>query len=129
RSAHRAYRGLRALRVGSPGGDLRGPDRTFLTFLLGRILAGSRVVIRNESAIPGGKNVHERRYSIRADHFEWSSAERNRRDERRCNDVSNTERRLPPALGFGPSYAGRGHDSGRTFRSQESRGRVATVLW
>src|ERR1700692_1055097 len=45
-----------------------------------------------------GKNAHERCYSIRADRFEWSGAECNRRDERRCNDVSNAERRVPPAL-------------------------------
>src|SRR5260370_10922427 len=73
---------------------------------------------REWKAIQEERNANERRYQIRANRFERSGAERDRRNERFSNDVSDTERRVPPPLGLWASLAWCGYDSRGLFCRQ-----------
>src|SRR5260370_10362732 len=80
-------------------------------------------------AIQEERNANKRRYQIRANRFERSCAERDRRDERCSNDVSDTERRGPPALGLGSAPPGLGDESGRVFVRANPPRQRATPLF
>ena len=93
-----------AKNVGDDPIEINNRNTAVDKFLSRRMLAIFQV--ERWSTTEERKNAYEGRYSICSGHFESSGAGCHRRDERRCNDVSNAEWRVPPALGSRASHAG-----------------------
>ena len=74
------------------------------------------------------EHADERRDHVRARRFEWIGAGRDRRDEQRADDVSDTEWRMPPALGPRSPGVRRGDDSGGPVWRAECGGRLGEVF-